>query len=290
MTSHRSVGTRILVPLDDSVQAQRVLAYVQVLAARSGGELKLIRATDVEDETSFNSLEQHARRLRDAGLRVEWSVMGGVDAETAILSAEAAWQPDLIALASMKASRFDRWLNGSVSEHVLRSASAPVLLVPPAWDRSIIQGRSARIVIPLDGSSSAELALWVVAHLIHELPARIILIRAIPDETQAQAAEEYLTGTATKVQSAVPGADVTTRLLVDLGVNAILETARDQDVDLIAMSTGAQRTGLQVLVGRTASEVFARATAPLLLVGPRAQAAEGLRRIGVVQETPSTEH
>jgi nucleotide-binding universal stress UspA family protein len=167
MTSQRSAGTRILVPLDDSVQAQRVLAYVQVLAARSGGELKLIRATDVEDETSFNSLEQHARRLRDAGFVVDWTVTGGVDAETAILSAEAAWQPDLIALASMKASRFDRWLNGSVSEHVVAFASAPVLLVPPAWDRPIIQGRSTRVVVPLDGSSSAEQALWVVAHLIH---------------------------------------------------------------------------------------------------------------------------
>jgi nucleotide-binding universal stress UspA family protein len=278
MTPQRSAGRRILVPLDDSVQAQRVLAYVRVLAAGSGGELKLIRATDLEDGTSFNSLEQHARRLRDAGFVVEWSVMGGVDAETAILSAEAEWQPDLIALASMKASRFDRWLNGSVSEHVVKLAGAAVLLVPPAWDRPIIQGRSTQVVVPLDGSSSAEQALWVVARLVQEIPTRVVLIRAVPNDTRAQGAQEYLSRTATKLDAALRNAEVTTRLVADSAVNAILETARSQDADLIAMTTRAQPSGLHALVGDTASEVFARATAPLLLVGPRAQAAEQLRR------------
>jgi nucleotide-binding universal stress UspA family protein len=96
----------------------------------------------------------------------------------------------------------------------------------------------------------------------------------MPENTQPQAADEYLTSTATKLQRSRPGADVTTRLLRDSAVNAILETARSQDVDLIAMSTGAQRTGLQALVGRTASGVFARANTPRLLGGTQAQAVE----------------
>ena len=96
---------RILVPLDDSLQAQRVLAYVKVLARTTHGKLKLIRATDVEDETSFNSLEQNAAHLQEDGFSVEWSVIGGVDAETAIHATEAEWQPDLIALASTQSVR-----------------------------------------------------------------------------------------------------------------------------------------------------------------------------------------
>ena len=76
----RASGLRILVPLDDSVQAQRVLAYVTLLATATDGTLYLIRATDVEDQTSFNSLAQNAKRLRLAGVSVEWNVVGGVDA------------------------------------------------------------------------------------------------------------------------------------------------------------------------------------------------------------------
>jgi nucleotide-binding universal stress UspA family protein len=247
-----------------------VLAYVRVLTARTDGKLKLIRATEVEDGTSFNSLEQNARRLQDAGFAVEWSIMRGVDAETAILTAEAEWRPDLIALSSLKASRFDRWLNGSVTEHVVKSASAPVLVVPPAWDRPMIHGQSARVLVPVDGSLSAEQAVWAVVRLTRELPTRIMLMRAIPDDARAHGAQEYLSWVAAEAQTALPDAEVTTRLVVDSTVKGILETARNEDVDLIAMSTRGQPARRHALVGRTASDVFARATAPLLLLGPRA--------------------
>src|ERR1700747_3469885 len=99
---------RILVPLDDSPRAQRVLGYASALAALADGKLKLIRATDVEDDTSFGSLAQHAERLRDSGLSVEWRVVGDTDALTAIESAAREWRPDVIALASTKSSALDR--------------------------------------------------------------------------------------------------------------------------------------------------------------------------------------
>ena len=107
MTLHHSTGMRILVPLDDSIQAQRVLAYVRALAQRSDSTIHLIRATDIEGQTSFasfNSLEHNAVRLRNGGLQVEWSISRGLDAETAIRMAEAKWKPGIIALASMKSS------------------------------------------------------------------------------------------------------------------------------------------------------------------------------------------
>jgi nucleotide-binding universal stress UspA family protein len=98
---------RILVPLHDSQLAQRVLGYASALAALSDGKLKLIRATDVEEDTSFDSLAQNAERLRDSGLSVEWSVVGDTDAVTAIETAAREWRPDLIALASTKSSALD---------------------------------------------------------------------------------------------------------------------------------------------------------------------------------------
>ena len=261
---------RILVPLDDSMQAQRVLAYVKVLAARSDGTLKLIRATDIEDETSFGSLEQNARRLEDAGCSVEWSVIGGVDAETAIHAAETEWKPDLIALASTKSSGLDRWLNGSVTERIVKTTGVPVLVVPPAWDRSITERGSARILVPLDGSAAAEQAVWVVVRLASLIPTHIVLVRAMRDDTTAQGAQEYLNQVAANVRSALSDGDVATHLVVNSPVSGILETAHDQDVDAIAMSTRGQRTTRRVSMGRVATEVFDRATVPLILLGPRA--------------------
>ncbi|MBV9354016.1 MAG: universal stress protein [Chloroflexi bacterium] len=100
--------------------------------------------------------------MRDAGLLVEWSVPGGVDAETAIRTEAAAWQPDLIALATMKSSGLDRWLNRSVTENVVASARTPVLVVPPGWRRALADRPRPRMLVPLDASPAAEQAAWLV--------------------------------------------------------------------------------------------------------------------------------
>jgi nucleotide-binding universal stress UspA family protein len=261
---------RILVPLDDSMQAQRVLGYVRALAARTGASLKLIRATDVEDETSFNSLEQNARRLLDTGFSVEWSVVGGVDAKTAILAAEADWQPELIALASVKASALDRWLNGSVTEEIVKSARTPVLVVPPAWEPPGADRKTVRILVPLDGSAAAEQAAWAVVGL--GIPVQIVLLRALEEGAAAEGARDYLGAVATKVQQALNLGEVTT--CVTLGrrgsVDAILEAARDLEVDGIAMVTRGRSQARRIVFGRVAFEVFEQATVPLILLGPNA--------------------
>jgi nucleotide-binding universal stress UspA family protein/sporulation protein YlmC with PRC-barrel domain len=48
---------RVLAPLDETPQAQRALLYAGSLAGATNGCLKLLRASDTEDETSFNSLD-----------------------------------------------------------------------------------------------------------------------------------------------------------------------------------------------------------------------------------------
>jgi nucleotide-binding universal stress UspA family protein len=120
MATSNDAGLRILAPLDDSVQSQRALTYAQALATATGGRLKLLRATDLDDEARVNSLASSANRLQEAGVAVEWTVVSGVDGQTAIREAEATWQPDLLALATTKSSGLDRWLNGSVAEAVVK--------------------------------------------------------------------------------------------------------------------------------------------------------------------------
>jgi nucleotide-binding universal stress UspA family protein/sporulation protein YlmC with PRC-barrel domain len=261
-------GLRILVPLDDSIQAQRVLAYVRLLTVASHGKLYLIRATDGDDETSFNSLAQNAERLRRVGASVEWNVIGGVDAVSAIRTAEAAWQPDLIALASTKSSGVDRWLNGSDTEKIVNSARVPVLVVPPNWERPFTNQGAARTLVSLDGSPAAERALWAAVRLANMLSMNIALVRAIPHESAAQGAEAYLRELAIRVEAAVPHRGVSWRAVPGSSASAILDTARHLDVDAIAMATRWHATSHRL--DSTAAKVFDHASVPLILLGPEA--------------------
>src|SRR5688572_16814147 len=95
-----ATGLRILVPLDDSPAAQRALLYAGALAGATQGRIKLFRATDLEAEAGFNSLAHHAQHLREAGIAVEWTVLEGVDAGTAVLDTAHVWRPELIAMAT----------------------------------------------------------------------------------------------------------------------------------------------------------------------------------------------
>src|SRR5712691_9653043 len=174
------------------MESQRALASALALATAAGGKLKLLCATDLDDETRVNSLASIANRLQEAGVTVEWSVVSGVDGQAAIREAEATWHPDLIALATTKSSGLDRWLNGSVAEAVVRSARAPVLLVPRDRDRSLTAHGTVRILVALDGSTSAERAIDVILRLTSRLAAEYILMRAIHAERNRDGAEDYL--------------------------------------------------------------------------------------------------
>jgi nucleotide-binding universal stress UspA family protein len=283
---------RILVPLDDSLQAQRVLGYASALAALSDGKLKLIRATDVEDDTSFNSLAQNAERLRASGLSVEWSVVGNIDAMHAIETAAGAWRPDLIALASTKSSAPDRWLNGSVTEQVVRSATVPVLVVPPGWERLVVHDRRIRILVPLDGSGSAEEALALAIRLADLVPSDVVLLRAVHTEIAISGAEDYLHQIAARVEAVLPPDNIFRRVVTGSPVSAILSTAEELDVDVIAMSTRGHGGAHRPIVGNTATEVFDQATVPLLLLGPRAllEAPTDLIKIGAQARTLDDQH
>jgi nucleotide-binding universal stress UspA family protein/sporulation protein YlmC with PRC-barrel domain len=272
VTPSHDAGLRILAPLDDSVESQRALTYAQALATATGGSLKLVRATDLDDQARFNSLASNAERLRDAGVDVEWSVVSGVDGQTAIREAEAAWRPDLIALATTKMSRLDRRVNGSVAEAVVKSARVPVLMVPRDLDRSLVARGIARILIALDGSTPAERAVDVVLQLASRIPLELILVRAIHAEHDRRGAEDYLRHIASRVEPMLEQREVAWRVVVGSPATAILDSARELDVDAIALSTRGHGAAHLLSIGSTAAEVVDLATVPVILLGPGALA------------------
>jgi nucleotide-binding universal stress UspA family protein len=202
----------ILVPLDGSALAERVLPYARLLARTIDARLHLLRVvTDVRHEHvplddptvraeagvppgaterdsapawealrqfAENDLAEHAAQLRAAGLQVTSEVRVGAPAET-IVEVAAACHARMIAMATHGYSGLTRWALGSVADAVLHTAAAPVLLVrgnaPPPKHASAIK----RIIVPLDGSELARQALPTAIELADFARAEVVVVQAI---------------------------------------------------------------------------------------------------------------
>ena len=147
---------KILLPLDGSEFAERIIAQVEPLAEKLGSALVLLQVTtsfetliaettpgvsaatpvaidptpimDAEQEAANTYLEGVATRLRAKGFKVETEHLAGHAARTVIERA-AALNCSLIAMTTHGRSGFGRLVFGSVAEEVLRHAQCPVLIV-----------------------------------------------------------------------------------------------------------------------------------------------------------------
>jgi nucleotide-binding universal stress UspA family protein len=257
----------ILVPLDGTLEAERSLLYARALAAATDGEILLVRAVGGWADAEQPSLGQTARTLRDAGLSVESELVTGESAAAAILGVEQRWRPDLIVMATTKPSMPDRWLNRGVTAAVVTAATVPVAVAPPDWIRPLSGRRPWRILVPLDGSRSAERALDAAARLANVLPADLVLLRVTHDRDGSEhGATEYLRATCARAQSAAPGRAILIRVRSGAVPTEIQRVASELAVDAIALCTHAARGPF----GGTATDTVANAEVPVILVGPRA--------------------
>jgi nucleotide-binding universal stress UspA family protein len=188
--------TRILVPLDGSKLAERVLPYVRFLAGGLKIPVKFLAALDIAQlgthisvgqsrflntlvEDSMQSSETYLKRIADTfhGADVKCTVDKGRAAE-AIIDKGAVDTRMLIAMATRGRSGINRWLLGSVAEKVLRATANPLLLIR-ATDSARSEGETPlkSILVPLDGSELAESVLSVVAELAKKLGLAVTLLR-----------------------------------------------------------------------------------------------------------------
>jgi nucleotide-binding universal stress UspA family protein len=147
--SPRELGLkRILVALDGSERADRVLPLAQELAQLHAAEVVLFSAGWSEPSDSAVAYERemhevkaefvaahtaHVKALRAAGLETKSVVDWGLPAE-AIPAALASEEADLFALTTHGRTGVSRFLLGSVAEHVLRACRVPVLLLRTAGE------------------------------------------------------------------------------------------------------------------------------------------------------------
>lgn len=145
---------RILIPLDGSELAERVLEPVIALGCLMDTEYTLIRVVEpcrwsergplvaeligmehpeVEQRKgeAQTYLDNVAERLRTKGMRIETRVVVGESAAAAVLDAANDQNIDLIAVATHGHGGLKRLLLGSVADKIVRGALTPVLVYRP---------------------------------------------------------------------------------------------------------------------------------------------------------------
>jgi nucleotide-binding universal stress UspA family protein len=317
---------RILTALDGSPLAESALPLASSLARASGATLVLAQATATGEtlepydaanpgvyryippaptapsdplvsreiiHESREYLQTWAQKLHASGIPVETVVVPG-DAADVLVDEAQRRHVDLIVMTTHGRSGLGRWLYGSIAEAVLARSTVPVLLVRsgmPTTDLSA-QDKKRRILVPLDGSPTAERALPAADKLARAIGAEILLARVVPSspasvtheairsgdthparpsDAYEREAERYLQEIAWILEA--DGLRASTAVADDHPSDGIIAVAEHSDAAIVVMATHG-RTGLgRFILGSVAHDVLRRGTRPVLLVRPTTESA-----------------
>ena len=139
---------KMLVALDGSIKAEKVLPYARAMAQVYGSELTLISVPQIPETDNYrapadvvenlraeaeakmtNFLEAVARDLEKDGIKVDVIVKGSRPATTIVETAEEG-DYGLILLTSNGRGTFDRMIMGADSERIVGSTNRCVLMMP----------------------------------------------------------------------------------------------------------------------------------------------------------------
>jgi nucleotide-binding universal stress UspA family protein len=295
----------MIVPLDGSQLAEQAVPVAAALARAADAELHLVHvhvATSAEpihveglpvvDEHLRPRWREHAQAYLDqarhrlaSGDRVSTVLLEGPIAP-ALASHARARGASLVVLTTHGRGGFQRAWLGSVADDLIRVSPVPLLLLRP--EPGPAPGPFRRILVPLDGSPLAESILEHAVRLARlEEAAEIALFSVVPDvlsvglvpasgaaipagdltRAERDRTRAYLEAVAGKLKA--DGLPVRTRVEVAGNVaGTILEAARDEHADLVALSTHGQSGLRRLALGSIADKLVRGSPTPVLLFRP----------------------
>lgn len=292
----------ILVPLDGSALAERALPFAIDVARRTGARLELIvvsepravlrggdgtigvdhpRDARLRDALQRYEDEVRARVAAEPGVRVDAEVLEGPAAAT-LSGYVRATRPDLLIVTTQGRAGGRRQWVGSVTDTLLRTVPSPVLVVPAYRDQTMLTPPIRGVLVALDGEPGGEISLQTaasiagvqdVAYVIMSALAPLHpLVRTIAGEKEYERdlaeqrgiLQQYLGGLADALQ--VQGAQVKVDVRVDANpAEAILDSADDHGVDLIALASHRRAPLSRLLLGSVADKVLRGSPVPILM-------------------------
>lgn len=287
---------RALVPLDGSDLARSALPLATSLSRLYDGEVSLLSVIGDDDGPSAANggggsgqdavaqavtparaqaqeyLRGVASEVRAQGITVSETIRVG-DPATEIVAMSRERSADVIVMATRGRSGLVRGLLGSVTDRVIHSSSTPVLMVP-AQAHAVIADRwlPRNVIVPLDGSELAEVALAHAESLCDAAGAGLMLLRAVSFPA-VYATDPYGGTSAATIGMIEAEQDETRQYLAAIAGRA---------------SAGGCKAGVRVGTGHPRSEIVALAEElPDAIVVMTTRGATGLTRwvVGSVADT-----
>lgn len=291
--------TRILVPLDGSVTAEKALPYARSLARTLEIPVELLAAIETAGdfasaktryldtllEDGVRNSQEYLKRISKtfSGAAVQCNVEKG-RAEEVIITRAAAQHGTLIVMATHGRSGLNRWLLGSVAEKVLRGANNAVLVIR-ANEEAAADGEAApdSIIVPLDGSALAESVLPCTIELAKALNLKVTLLRCYSlkqiifsfeeyspdlDELKGELkweAESYLDEKVTELKSRGL-ADVFCYVTEGDAAETIIEMAKGAPNSVIAISTHSGSAIKHWVLGSVTEKVLRHGNNPVMVI------------------------
>ncbi len=276
--------TRILVPLDGTAESNSALPLARTVARATGGSITLLRVLPSGDQATSvakRDLERIAAELQQSEVAVTAEVAAG-DPAHEILELARKQQIELILMRTHGRSGLGRTVMGSVAEKVLSGTQIPIMLMRPGARRiSAIR----TLLVPLDGSPGAAVALATAVGLARSANAALRLVEAIVpipmqvwagyggymyydpawDDEARDMAQNYVSAMTTRLHDAglqVTGATREGPVVAD----CIVDEADFVSADLIVMSTHALKGVARAVLGSVADMVVRTANCPVLLI------------------------
>lgn len=295
----------IMVPVDGSAFSREAVFQGLRLARKNGAQLRLVRVASIpglgggpdafalektarrsERDTTLAQLYRLATECRaNSAVGVTATVEDGPVAD-ALRGHALRHEVDLIVMATHARRGMARVWLGSVADRLIRETSIPVLLVrPPSLATELTDGSCyKRIMVPLDGSSLAELSLGPALTLALLEHAELTLLRVVPvarnksrgelhatigpsRASDIDQAERYLAGV--RVRLADHHVRVRSAVVVADDVpSAIMGFAQANDGDLIAIATHGRGGIARAVLGSVTDRVMSEGVLSALVIHP----------------------
>lgn len=286
---------RILVPLDGSELAEKAMTPAVEIVTFMGAELHCLqvvtglalnldptlnqRIIKAREQMAIMYLESLRTRHSKANLDMKTATTSGA-AAVSIIDYANKHDIDLIIFSSHGQSALQRWVYGNVAIKILRRAPCDTLMVRPLGNSEMVPKK--RVMVPLDGSALSEQALRPALALASAWNLDIMLLRVstpIYTDQYLASSHDFFNEIKEKLNEEImdylqeiqvlqrrDSLSITTETAAGPAAATIVDLAKKNDVDLIAMSSHG-RSGIGLwLMGSVTEKVLRKALCSTLVV------------------------
>jgi nucleotide-binding universal stress UspA family protein len=286
-----------LIPLDGTKLSESAYALLPLVKQLGIDTIRLVsvwesaweesesgRETEELDEVTEKGrayleayLEQQKQEVVAQGFQVETVVRIGRPADELL---EATSDVDLILIATHGRSGIARWWLGSTADEVIKESACPCLVIGPNVDVDLAAYEVHRILVPVDGSETAEQALPLAAFIADKTGATLDLIRAMSltaisyDPGMSMYSAELITSMEDSVKAYLQqvgqklgNRKVETYMVMGAAGEMLLEHMKEKPADLVVSTTHGRRGVKRAALGSTTDRLL-HGSAPVLIFRP----------------------